>query len=277
MPLNTTNFLVLQGWEGVGVPLDGKAGKGLKKPLAITQKKTLSGIGKDRDRADDWWNSIFTAGAKSLSIGPSPASSGVSTPTLDKSKISTSATSWNMGERSAASTTMSLSSLAKREHARKTLMSKFVRGKPIVPAVEPPVESPKPEPALPAWKADSSEVVAASDAKVNVAVDIDSRASSEIASSLTLSEAKSKSKSKKHDKDAEQLARKLAKKALRKQLKESDDPSSPPATVTASDADSSSSKSKSTKSSDEKKDKKDKKAKKDSKDKDESKAGKDKK
>ncbi len=82
MPLNTTTFLVSQGWEGVGVPLDGKAGRGLKKPLAITQKKTLSGIGKDRDRADDWWNSIFTAGAKSLSIGPSPASSGASTPHL---------------------------------------------------------------------------------------------------------------------------------------------------------------------------------------------------
>ncbi|SNX85693.1 uncharacterized protein MEPE_04402 [Melanopsichium pennsylvanicum] len=212
MPLDTTIFLVSQGWEGVGVPLDGKAGKGLKKPLAITQKKTLSGIGKDRDRADDWWNSIFTAGAKSLSIGPSPASSAAPTPILDKSKASCSLTSWNMGERSAATATMSLSSLAKREHARKTLMSNFVRGKPIVPAVEPSVELQKPSSAVAALKAEPEKVVAASHTQVHAALNVASCSSSILASPS--------SKSKKADKDAEKLQRKLAKKALRKQLEE---------------------------------------------------------
>ncbi|GAC99722.1 hypothetical protein PHSY_007325 [Pseudozyma hubeiensis SY62] len=215
MPLNTTNFLVSQGWEGVGVPLDGKAGKGLKKPLAITQKKTLSGIGKDRDRADDWWNSIFTAGAKSLSIGPSPASSGASTPTLDKSKASPSRTTWNMGERSAGSTTMSLSSLAKREHARKTLMSNFVRGKPIVPAIE-PVDPPKTSSSASA-KVKGAKVVAAADAEVNSALDVTPSALSPASSSKP--ESKAKSKSKDREVDAEKLARKLARKALRKQRK----------------------------------------------------------
>lgn len=221
MPLNTTSFLVSQGWEGVGVPLDGKAGKGLKKPLAITQKKTLSGIGKDRDRADDWWNSIFTAGAKSLSIGPSPASSGASTPTLDKSKPSTSTTSWSMGERSAASATMSLSSLAKREHARKTLMSNFVRGKPIVPAVE-PIDNRRPPSAAPP-KTNGTEVVAAADDQVDAALNITSSTSpaSIIQPSDAKVESESKSKSANDETDAQKLARRLAKKALRKQLKAS--------------------------------------------------------
>ncbi|KAJ1024924.1 hypothetical protein NDA18_004210 [Ustilago nuda] len=197
MPLNATSFLVSQGWEGVGVPLDGKAGKGLKKPLAITQKKTLSGIGKDRDRAYDWWNSIFTASAKCLSIGLSPSSSGASTPTLDKPKASGSGTSWNMSERSAATATMSLSSLAKREHARKTLMSNFVRGKPIVPAVE--VEPRKP-----------AEVVAASDAEAESALNVASSSSSGTTPP--------------GDKDNERLEKKLAKRALRKQLAEAGQP-----------------------------------------------------
>ncbi|KAJ1034812.1 hypothetical protein NDA13_001066 [Ustilago tritici] len=197
MPLNATSFLVSQGWEGVGVPLDGKAGKGLKKPLAITQKKTLSGIGKDRDRADDWWNSIFTASAKSLSIAPSPSSSGASTPTLDKPKASGSGTSWNMSERSAGTATMSLSSLAKREHARKTLMSNFVRGKPIVPAVE--VEPRKP-----------AEVVAASDAEAESALNVASSSSSGTTPP--------------GDKDNERLEKKFAKRALRKQLSEAGEP-----------------------------------------------------
>lgn len=212
MPLNTTNFLVSQGWEGVGVPLDGKTGKGLKKPLAITQKRTLSGIGRDRDRADDWWNSIFTAGAKSLSIGPSPASSGASTPTLDKSTASSSGTSWTMGERSAASTTMSLSSLAKREHARKTLMSNFVRGKPIVPAVEPTIITPKPSAAA-AVNIKADEVVAASDAEVDAVLSIASSSSSKLGPPSNTNPT-----SKRSGKGAEKLERKLAKKALRNQL-----------------------------------------------------------
>ncbi len=86
----------------------------------------------------------------------------INNPTLNKEQ--TSSTSWNMGERSAASTIMSLSSLAKREHARKTLMSNFVRGKPIVPVEEPP--------AISAVKAESSKVVAAADVEAQAALDV---------------------------------------------------------------------------------------------------------
>lgn len=189
MPLNTSSFLVSQGWEGVGVPLDGKAGKGLKKPLAIPQKRTLSGIGKDRDRANEWWNSIFTAGAKNLNIGPSKdskpnstSSSGTSTPaapiaTIDDAAAAESAepttktlkTGWSMGPRSVM---MSLSSLAKREHARKTLMSNFVRGENIAS------KEPSPEPVAQVKIARAPESVEASDMEVEAALPFEKRVKS---------------------------------------------------------------------------------------------------
>ncbi|KAN0060552.1 hypothetical protein ACQY0O_007013 [Thecaphora frezii] len=117
MPLNTNTYLISQGWAGLGVPLDGANGRGLKKPLSIVPKRTLSGIGKDRDRSNEWWDSIFTAGAKSIQLGrslPSPSLPG-------------------LPEAPKPSSTMSLASLAKRQHARNMLMRNFVRGPTIAP------------------------------------------------------------------------------------------------------------------------------------------------
>lgn len=59
MPLNASTYLTTQGWKGKGTSLDGPNGNGLKKPLVITQKKNLGGIGKDRDRAVEWWDCLF--------------------------------------------------------------------------------------------------------------------------------------------------------------------------------------------------------------------------
>lgn len=59
MPLNSTTYLESHGWEGKGVPLDGKQGRGLKKPLALPMKRNLKGLGKDRDRAVEWWDCLF--------------------------------------------------------------------------------------------------------------------------------------------------------------------------------------------------------------------------
>lgn len=59
MPLNTQTYMESQGWGGAGVPLDGAGGRGLKKPLAIPQRRGLKGLGKDRDRAVEWWDCLF--------------------------------------------------------------------------------------------------------------------------------------------------------------------------------------------------------------------------
>lgn len=120
MPLNATTYLERHGWRGKGVPLDGESGRGLKKPLALPMKRNLKGVGKERDRAVEWWDCLFEAGAKKLQSSPSD------TP---KETISTEDGSIIIKSTNASSS-LSLASLAKREHARRLLMSGFVRGRP---------------------------------------------------------------------------------------------------------------------------------------------------
>ena len=63
MPMDTSQYMLAQGWAGAGVPLDGHGGNGLKKPLAIPQKRGMKGLGKDRDRAVEWWDCLFEVSA----------------------------------------------------------------------------------------------------------------------------------------------------------------------------------------------------------------------
>ncbi|WFD29346.1 hypothetical protein MSPP1_000355 [Malassezia sp. CBS 17886] len=111
MPLDTRHFLAGQGWGGLGTPLDGEKGRGLKKPLIIPPKRNLRGIGQDRDRAVEWWDDLFAAGAKALATGGSKK-----VPQVDAASF---------GAR------RSLSTLAKQEHAKRMLMNGFVRGETL--------------------------------------------------------------------------------------------------------------------------------------------------
>lgn len=51
--LDGQTHLVKQGWKGTGHPL--KAG-GRARPIVIAQKKTLGGIGRDRDESFAFWD-----------------------------------------------------------------------------------------------------------------------------------------------------------------------------------------------------------------------------
>lgn len=53
MPLDGHAYLVSQGWEGRGTGLRQGA---IAKPVTLVQKKTLSGVGKDRDDAFPFWD-----------------------------------------------------------------------------------------------------------------------------------------------------------------------------------------------------------------------------
>ncbi|GFZ50516.1 hypothetical protein JCM24511_08273 [Saitozyma sp. JCM 24511] len=68
--------LAKQGWKGKGTAL--KHGHAVR-PLPVVQKKSLTGIGKDRDAAVPFWDHIFASTALSLSlpssISPSPSGS----------------------------------------------------------------------------------------------------------------------------------------------------------------------------------------------------------
>jgi nucleolar protein TMA23 len=117
MPLNGTTYLVQHGWAGKGVPLDGERGRGLKKPIALPMKRNVKGLGKERDRATEWWDCVFEAGAKKMQ-GEKPAESNVANA---EDGFSTSATR--------RKGSLSLVSMAKRQHARKMLMTGFIRGR----------------------------------------------------------------------------------------------------------------------------------------------------
>lgn len=53
MPLDSKAYLTSLGWQGAG---NGLREGGMIKPLSIPQKRTLAGIGKDRDEAFPFWD-----------------------------------------------------------------------------------------------------------------------------------------------------------------------------------------------------------------------------
>ena len=55
MPLDGHSYLVAQGWAGKGSGLREGA---ISRPLAIPQKRTLAGVGKDRDEAFPFWDQL---------------------------------------------------------------------------------------------------------------------------------------------------------------------------------------------------------------------------
>ena len=55
MPLDGHAHLVSQGWAGKGSGLRQGA---INRPVVVAQKKTLSGIGKDRDEAFPFWDQL---------------------------------------------------------------------------------------------------------------------------------------------------------------------------------------------------------------------------
>ncbi|KAJ7784445.1 hypothetical protein B0H16DRAFT_1670795 [Mycena metata] len=65
MPLDSHSYLVAQGWTGSGTGLRQGA---ISRPLAIPQKKTLAGLGKERDEAFPFWDHLFSAASKSIQI-----------------------------------------------------------------------------------------------------------------------------------------------------------------------------------------------------------------
>lgn len=63
-------ILSRHGWRGVGYPLH-PSGRGIKKPLLVSQKTNVLGVGKKKHdvHADQWWARAFDSGLKSLDIG----------------------------------------------------------------------------------------------------------------------------------------------------------------------------------------------------------------
>ncbi|WVO18612.1 hypothetical protein L204_106331 [Cryptococcus depauperatus] len=132
-----------QGWKGRGTAL--KHGHATR-PLPVVQKKTLSGIGKDRDAAVPFWDHIFAATAASLFIP-----SAMPSPTPSTSKWVTMAPASTPGSKSGSSSStpqpqippklsINASTRVSRDLARRQLYSRFLRGKVLLPETEEEVE-----------------------------------------------------------------------------------------------------------------------------------------
>ena len=68
--MDTSAYLSKQGWLGTGHPLHPN-GRGIKKPLLVSQKPNVLGIGKKKHdaHADQWWVRAFDSSLKSLDVG----------------------------------------------------------------------------------------------------------------------------------------------------------------------------------------------------------------
>ncbi|KAK7681574.1 hypothetical protein QCA50_015307 [Cerrena zonata] len=144
MPLDGHAYLVSQGWAGKGSGLRHGA---IAKPIAVTQKKTLSGIGKDRDEAFPFWDHVFSAAADKIKLkiqadddSDATPDSGSSTPAVEFKRTTTgiisnrrpllgaSALSGSSTPEASTSTSgtstprISLMAAAKQEAARRSLI-----------------------------------------------------------------------------------------------------------------------------------------------------------
>ena len=68
--MDTTAYLTRQGWLGSGHSLH-PTGHGIKKPLLVSQKLNVLGIGKKKHdaHADQWWARAFDSSLKNLDVG----------------------------------------------------------------------------------------------------------------------------------------------------------------------------------------------------------------
>ncbi|KAH9924261.1 uncharacterized protein BXZ73DRAFT_21435, partial [Epithele typhae] len=154
MPLDGHAHLVSQGWSGKG---NGLRRGAIAKPITVLQKKTLSGIGKDRDEAFPFWDHVFQASAVSIQIkvhnsddesdADDTGNSGASTPAPGASALRRTQTGILSNRRPLARTPADSSSgtstpsaapagahrrsvlgAAKQQAARRLLYSMFYRG-----------------------------------------------------------------------------------------------------------------------------------------------------
>ncbi|KAJ3757738.1 hypothetical protein EV360DRAFT_95067 [Lentinula raphanica] len=145
MPLDGHSYLVAQGWSGKG---NGLRKGAIAKPITVNQKKTLAGLGKDRDEAFPFWDHLFSAASQAIKVKIDDSDASDSdelqsnaAPTLRRTAtgilsnrrpvdVTPSSTSGiTTPDRSSSEVPrLSLIAIAKREAARRNLYSKFYRG-----------------------------------------------------------------------------------------------------------------------------------------------------
>ncbi|KDQ20954.1 hypothetical protein BOTBODRAFT_26967 [Botryobasidium botryosum FD-172 SS1] len=160
MPLDGHQYLTDLGWSGRGTGLREGA---ISRPLQVTQKRNLGGLGRDRDEAFPFWDHLFTAAAKTVQIkvysdsddsdsddineGADNSTATATAPALQRTStgilshrrpiLLTSANTTPSGSVTPVTTDdglprQSLMAIAKRAAARQSLYSRFLRGPVLV-------------------------------------------------------------------------------------------------------------------------------------------------
>lgn len=72
--MDASNYLKKHGWQGTGHSLDG-TGRGLKKPLLVSKKVDVLGVGLNKHAAvsDQWWLRAYDQGLQTLGTGKESA------------------------------------------------------------------------------------------------------------------------------------------------------------------------------------------------------------
>ncbi|KAJ3791162.1 hypothetical protein GGU10DRAFT_382592 [Lentinula aff. detonsa] len=152
MPLDGHSYLVAQGWSGKG---NGLRKGAIAKPITVNQKKTLAGLGKDRDEAFPFWDHLFSAASQAITVkiddsdasdtdeihsSVAPVLRRTTTGILSNRRPVDVVPALNSGastpDSSSSELRMSLIAMAKREAAKRNLYSRFYRGAVLAPEVE---------------------------------------------------------------------------------------------------------------------------------------------
>lgn len=72
--MDASQYLKNHGWQGSGHSLDGN-GRGLKKPLLVSKKVDVLGVGLNKHAAvsDQWWLRAYDQGLQTLGTGKESA------------------------------------------------------------------------------------------------------------------------------------------------------------------------------------------------------------
>ncbi|BGP20280.1 hypothetical protein JCM10213_001111 [Rhodosporidiobolus nylandii] len=136
---DSATYLRGLGWQGPGSSLNGAA-HGRAKPVTVVQKKTLSGIGKDRDTSFQWWDAIFTSVASKVGgeTGGKVEQRTTSTGILSHRPPPKQGNAYDPSTSASSSSRLNLDAMAaaKIEYARRQLYSGFLRGSTLKPDEE---------------------------------------------------------------------------------------------------------------------------------------------
>ncbi|GAA5830136.1 hypothetical protein JCM11251_006890 [Rhodosporidiobolus azoricus] len=136
---DSANYLRGLGWSGPGSSLNGSA-HGRAKPVTVIQKKTLAGVGRDRDTSFAWWDAIFTSVASKVGGEKKNEQQRLTSTGILSHRPPAAQGNAHDAESSTAASGSRLNldamAAAKIEYARRQLYSGFLRGSTLKPAEE---------------------------------------------------------------------------------------------------------------------------------------------